>query len=147
VHSKQAATITLNAYPERQYPAEVIAVIPTADCSKATVKVRIGFKEKDSRIVPEMGARVSFLDEAGPPQVGSPAPTPGVVVPAKAVQANGENGTVFVVSGEVVQRRAVRLGARDGDNQTILSGLQPGAVLAIGDYNKLSDGARVHIEQ
>jgi RND family efflux transporter MFP subunit len=61
VHSKQAAVITLNAYPSWQIAAEVIAVIPTADRSKATVKVRIGFKQKDPRIVPEMGARVAFL--------------------------------------------------------------------------------------
>jgi RND family efflux transporter MFP subunit len=64
VHSKQAAVITLNAYPSWQIAAEVIAVIPTADRSKATVKVRIGFKQKDPRIVPEMGARVSFLEDA-----------------------------------------------------------------------------------
>lgn len=147
VHPKQPATITLNAYPEQQFPAEVIAVIPTADRSKATVKVRIAFKEKDSRIVPEMGARVSFLDDATQPQAGSPAPTPGVVVPAKAVQADGQNATVFVVNGDIVQRRIVRLGGRDGDNQTILSGLQPGTVLALGDYSKLSDGSRVRITQ
>jgi RND family efflux transporter MFP subunit len=61
VYSKQPAVITLNAYPDWQIPAEVIAVIPTADRAKATVKVRIGFKEKDPRIVPEMGVRVSFL--------------------------------------------------------------------------------------
>jgi|HubBroStandDraft_2_1064218.scaffolds.fasta_scaffold108194_2 RND family efflux transporter MFP subunit len=64
VYSKQAAVITLNAYPNWQIPADVIAVIPTADRAKATVKVRIGFKEKDPRIVPEMGARVSFLGGA-----------------------------------------------------------------------------------
>src|SRR5579863_431298 len=147
VHPRQAATITLNAYPEQQFPAEVIAVIPTADRSKATVKVRIAFKEKDSRIVPEMGARVSFLEDASQPQAGGPPPSPGVLVPAKAVQANGENGTVFVVNGDVVERRTVRLGAHDGDNQTILSGLQPGTVLAIGDYSKLGDGSKVHVEQ
>jgi RND family efflux transporter MFP subunit len=61
IHSKQAAVITLNAYPAWQIAAEVIAVIPTADRAKATVKVRIGFKQKDPRIVPEMGARVSFF--------------------------------------------------------------------------------------
>jgi RND family efflux transporter MFP subunit len=64
VYSKQSAVITLNAYPNWQIPADVIAVIPTADRAKATVKVRIGFKEKDPRIVPEMGARVSFLGGA-----------------------------------------------------------------------------------
>jgi multidrug efflux pump subunit AcrA (membrane-fusion protein) len=71
VHSKQPAVIMLNAYPGWQIPAQVIAVIPTADRSKATVKVRIGFKQKDARIVPEMGVRVSFLDES--PQPPPPA--------------------------------------------------------------------------
>jgi len=151
VRPKQAATITLNAYPDWHIPAEVIAVIPTADRSKATVKVRIAFKQKDARIVPEMGARVSFLDDAPQPQAGAGAgaasPTPGVMVPAEAVQANGDAGTVFVVGCDVVAHRDVRLGARDGDSQTVLSGLQPGAILAIGDFSKLSDGARVRIVQ
>lgn len=63
VHPGQKATVRLNAYPDWSIPAEVIAVIPTADRAKATVKVRVGFKERDARILPEMGARVSFLSE------------------------------------------------------------------------------------
>jgi len=45
----------------------VIAIIPTADRSKATVKVRVAFKRRDERILPEMGARVSFLQDAALP--------------------------------------------------------------------------------
>lgn len=59
---KQPATVKLNAYPDWEIPAQVIAVIPTADRSKATVKVRVGFKERDARILPDMGARVAFLE-------------------------------------------------------------------------------------
>lgn len=61
VQAGQPATVKLNAYPDWEIPAAVIAVIPTADRAKATVKVRIGFKQKDPRILPEMGARVAFL--------------------------------------------------------------------------------------
>jgi RND family efflux transporter MFP subunit len=64
VHVGQSATVRLNAYPDWNIPGSVIAIIPTADRSKATVKVRVGFKEKDPRILPEMGARVSFLNDA-----------------------------------------------------------------------------------
>ena len=147
VRPGQAARITLNAYPDWQIPAEVIAVIPTADRSKATVKVRIGFKQKDARIVPEMGARVSFLDDAIQSRDGPAPQTSAVLVPAEAVQVNGDTGTLFVINGNVVERRAVRLGARGPDGQTILAGLQPGAVLAIGDFTKLTDGSRVRIAQ
>jgi RND family efflux transporter MFP subunit len=144
VHSKQPAVITLNAYPGWQIPAEVIAVIPTADRSKATVKVRIGFKQKDARIVPEMGARVSFLDQSPQPRAGA---APGVLVPFEAVQISGDAGIVFVISGDVVERRAVRLGARTADGQTILAGLQPGSILALGDFHQLGDRSRVRIVQ
>lgn len=64
VHAGQPATVRLNAYPDWNIPASVIAIVPTADRSKATVMVRVGFKVKDPRILPEMGARVSFLNDA-----------------------------------------------------------------------------------
>jgi RND family efflux transporter MFP subunit len=61
VEPGQPVEATLNAYPDSKIPAEVIAIIPTADRSKATVKVRIALKRKDPRIVPDMGVRVAFL--------------------------------------------------------------------------------------
>jgi multidrug efflux pump subunit AcrA (membrane-fusion protein) len=145
VHPNQPATITLNAYPEWQIPAEVIAVIPTADRSKATVKVRIGFKLKDSRIVPEMGARVAFLEDTPRTGADTLASIPSVVVPTEAVQASGDSSVVFEIRGNTVERRTVRLGARNADGQTILAGLQPGAIVAIGDLSNLVDGSKVHI--
>src|SRR4029453_7170159 len=70
----QPVEAVLNAYPDWKIPGEVIAIIPTADRSKATVKVRIAIKQKDSRIVPDMGVRVSFLNPAAPPPPGTPQP-------------------------------------------------------------------------
>jgi multidrug efflux pump subunit AcrA (membrane-fusion protein) len=164
VHAGQPATITLNAYPDWHIPAEVIAIIPTADKSKATVQVRVGFKQKgDPRVLPQMGARVSFLAEAPPaaPSAGgspagssssgtaSPAASTAVSVPSTAVKTNGDSatGTVFVIDGDTVSGRTVHLGARSGDNQWILSGLDSGANVAIGDFAKLHDGARVRVTQ
>ncbi len=146
VHPDQPATITLNAYPDWRIPAAVIAVIPTADRAKATVKVRIGFKVKDARIVPEMGAKVSFLENA--PQsssAGSSHPAPGVIVPPEAILANGQAGVVFVIRGDRVERRTVQLGTRTDDGQTILTGVQPGTRLAIGPLDQLRDGLTVHV--
>jgi RND family efflux transporter MFP subunit len=147
VHTKQPATIMLNAYPDWQIPAEVIEVIPTADRSKATVKVRIGFKRKDSRIVPEMGARVAFLNDAPLSRAAGSSLAPGVLVPPEAVQANGDTGTVFVINGDLIERRTVRLGTRNANGQTILAGLKPGTSVVIGDLSQLSDKSRVRIVQ
>lgn len=147
VRPAQPATITLDAYPDWHIPAEVIAVIPTADRSKATVKVRIAFKSKDARIVPEMGARVAFLDDAPAPGVKSPSGQSGVIVPAEAVLSEGNDASVFVIRGDVVERRAVRLGTHAADGQVIVSGLPPGAVVAVGDLSKLHDRSRVRAVQ
>jgi HlyD family secretion protein len=63
VHAGGAVTAVLDAYPDWTIPASVIAIVPTANREKATVKVRIGFKQKDPRILPDMGIKVTFLDE------------------------------------------------------------------------------------
>jgi len=155
VHPGQPATITLDAYPDWHIPASVIAIIPTADKSKATVSVRVGFKLKDPRILPQMGARVSFLadapttDTAASGSSPSAAASAAVSVPSAAVETGSDpgTGTVFVIDGTTVAGHTVRLGARSGDNQWILSGLEPGASVAVGDFSKLHDGVRVRITQ
>src|SRR4029078_6401113 len=64
VASGQDVTAVLNAYPDWQIPARVITMVPTADRQKATVLVRIGFKQLDPRILPDMGVKVTFLRES-----------------------------------------------------------------------------------
>lgn len=146
VRPAQQATAKLNAYPDWQIPAHVIAVIPTADRSKGTVTVRIALDQKDARILPEMGVRVSFLDNPGQEPGGKAAA--GVTLPSNAVQGSGATGTVFVVAhGETLERRAVRLGAGSSDSITILSGLTAGERVAVGDFNQLKDGAKIRVEQ
>lgn len=146
VHPDQPATIKLNAYPDWEIPANVIAVIPTADRSKATVKVRVGFKERDARILPDMGARVSFLSTPTDADGDSTQPVHAVVIPSEAVKPNGDNGTVFVINGDdTVERRVVRLGARTQEGQLVLSGLAGGMRVAVGNLDALSDGAKIHV--
>jgi len=94
-----------------------------------------------------MGARVAFLDDGTAPGIRTSSGRSGVLVPAEAVQSQGDTAAVFVISGDVVERRAVRLGSRDADGQLIVSGLQPGAIVAVGDLGKLSDRSRVRVVQ
>ncbi|MGH8228622.1 MAG: efflux RND transporter periplasmic adaptor subunit [Steroidobacteraceae bacterium] len=147
VHPDQPASVTLDAYPDWHIPAHVIAIIPTADKSKATVQVRVGFKSKDPRILPQMGARVSFLADASTASASSASIRSGVIIPSSAVSTNGNTGTVYVIDGDRVTSRKVRLGANTAQGQEILSGLNPGATVAIGDFSKLHDGVRVRITQ
>ena len=136
----QPVEAMLNAYPEWKIPGEVIAIIPTADRSKATVKVRIAIKQRDPRIVPDMGVRVAFLD----PQPARPAPlTSGVLVPAEAVRADGTAGVVFVYADGKVERRGVTLGEIIGGHRQVLSGLRDGERVVLSPPESLKDGHAV----
>ncbi len=141
VEPGQRVESVLNAYPDWRIPSHVIAIIPTADRSKATVKVRIGLDVKDNRIVPDMGVRVSFL-EAG--KAGDQAQRPrGVVVPAAALRRDGEQDIVFVLQGRHAQRRAVTVGGTSGDSRQLLAGVSPGEAVIVDGPADLSDGAAV----
>lgn len=62
VRPGQPVEAVLDAYPDWKIKASVIAIIPTANRDKATIKVRIGLAEKDPRVLPEMGAKVTFIE-------------------------------------------------------------------------------------
>ena len=149
VRPQQPVNIKLNAYPDWEIPGAVIAMIPTADRAKATVKVRIAIKQKDSRILPEMGVRVSFMSEAAGEgsSTASNSAAHGVVVPADAVAQSGGNPVAFVVRGASVERRAVRLGAKTAAGQIVIAGLVPGDTVAVGDLSALNDGSHIRIEK
>lgn len=145
VKAGQRATTKLNAYGDWEIPSRLIAIIPTADRSKATVKVRVGFERKpgvamDPRILPEMGARVSFLaDDA--PQAQPDAPPRRMLVPSEAVH----DGAVFVINGDTVHRQTVKTGSSAHGQTVITEGIDGGESLAIGDFAKLTDGVKVQV--
>jgi RND family efflux transporter MFP subunit len=145
VTAEQPVEATLNAYPEWKIPGSVIAIIPTADRSKATVKVRIAIKSRDARIVPDMGVRVAFLTSQ--PVTGRPAATPAVLVPAEAVRGEGAAAAVFVYAAERVERRGVALGQAVGAEREIVSGLRPGERVVVAPAPTLKDGDAVRVPE
>jgi len=144
---EQKVEAVLNAYPDWRIPAHVIAIIPTADRSKATVKVRIGVEVKDPRILPDMGVRTSFMTEDKTAGSAPAAPPKGVLIPSAAVRDDSGAKVVFVVNGETVERRAITPGPARGDQVVVEAGLSPGDQVALGDLSKLSDGAKVKVEK
>jgi len=145
VQPGQRVESILNAYPDWRIPSHVITIIPTADRSKATVKVRIGLDAKDDRIVPDMGVRVSFLEAAQPATDAAqtrPSP-PAVLVPGGALRKDGNQDVVFVVQDRTAQRRAVTLGAASGESHELLAGVRPGEAVIVDPPDGLKDGAAV----
>jgi RND family efflux transporter MFP subunit len=142
VQSKQPVDSVLNAYPDWRVPSHVIAIIPTADRSKATVKVRIALEVKDPRIVPDMGVRVSFLEDRKPEAANQP-PGRGVLVPTKALRKEGDQNVVFVLSDQKAQRRTVTLGGTAGDSREVTAGVSAGESVIVDAPAGLKDRAAV----
>jgi RND family efflux transporter MFP subunit len=140
VQPGQPVESVLNAYPEWKIPSHVIAIIPTADRAKATVKVRIGLDVKDTRIVPDMGVRVSFLEEQKP-AARVQEQSRGVLVPAAAIRKEGDQAVVFVLKERRAQRRTVTLGGTIGDSRQVLAGVSPGEAVIVDAPAGLKDDA------
>jgi RND family efflux transporter MFP subunit len=141
VQPKMPVEATLNAYPEWKIPAEVIAIIPTADRGKATVKVRVALKVKDPRIVPEMGVRVSFLESAAPSQAAAPK---GVRVPAAALVERDQKTVAFVVGDDKrVQQVPVTVGVALNNDRQVTAGLSAGQQVVANPPPELRDGSSV----
>jgi len=140
---KMPVAAVLNAYPEWKIPAEVIAIIPSADRSKATVKVRIALTGKNRRIVPEMGVKVSFLEAAKSAGVEQ---NEGVRAPAAAIGLRDGKPVAFVVGAEQkVERRALTLGRTMGEDRQVLAGLSAGEAIVLSPPPTLADGGQIQV--
>lgn len=145
VREGQPVVATLDSYPDWPIPARVIAIIPTADRQKATVRVRVGFDQLDPRILPDMGLKVAFQssDDDAASGTAAPAAARQVIVPTDAVERDGNRDIVWIVRDGVVERRAVTLGLPQGREVAVLGGLSGGETLVVDGPDTLTDGALI----
>jgi RND family efflux transporter MFP subunit len=142
VQPGQKVEAVLNAYPDWRIPASVIAIVPTADRSKATVKVRVALGEKDARIVPEMGVRVAFLETS--PEGGAQAAAPrGALVPAGALRQDAGKDVLYLLREGRAERRAVTLGGSIGASRQVLAGVSAGDSVIVDAPEGLKEGDAV----
>lgn len=148
VKAGQKIIATLDAYPGWSIPCYVIAIIPTADRQRATVEVRVGFDQLDSRILPDMGVKVAFQDHmvragTGREGVETLAGRAGILIPQAALRKSGNKQFVFLVANSVVERRAVATAGQRGKEVLVTSGLSAGDKVIINAPSGLKNGARV----
>jgi RND family efflux transporter MFP subunit len=122
VQSGQPVEATLDAYPTWKIPCKVIAIIPTADRQKSTVKVRVGFDKLDEKILPEMGVKVAFREAGGPRSSASQT----VIVPKSAIQQQEGRDVVWVVQDGRAERRAVTVNLTVGEDSQLSAGVAAG---------------------
>jgi len=139
VEPSQAVEATLDAYPDWKIPCKVIAIIPTADRQKSTVKVRVGFDKLDRRILPEMSVKVGFREAGGTGPVAGRT----VIVPRSAIHQQDGRSVVLVVRDGKAERRAVTVVGTPGSEAVIGAGLGAGERVVPDWPPGLSDGAAV----
>jgi len=137
VESGQPVEATLDAYPEWKIPCKVIAIIPTADRQKSTVKVRIGFDQLDPRILPEMAAKVAFRDTAVATTDHS------VIIPKSSVRSQDGRDIVYVLQSAHAERRAVTVARAEDDKAILSAGVMAGEKVIVDSPAGLADGVPV----
>ena len=148
VKPAQPVEATLDSYPDWQIPSKVIAIIPTADRQKATVKVRVGFEKLDPRILPDMSVKVAFQN-ASQPAASSPSEEEkagtraSMTIPKSAIRQRDGRDIVWVVRGGRAEQRAVTVGTTRGEEVAVVAGLSGGERIVVDRTDHLEDGARV----
>jgi len=142
VEHAQRSEVVLDAYPGVTFPGHVRQVVPTADRQKATVLVRVAIESRDPRILPEMGARVVFLEAADAKASAEPS---RVFIPAATARAEGAETVVYVVVNERVERRVIEVGPVSGEAREVRRGLRGGEKLVVDPPAGLAEGTRVRI--
>ena len=139
VQPGQPVEATLDAYADWKIPCKVIAIIPTADRDKSTVKVRVGFEKLDPRILPDMAVKVAFREAAGT----APAVVRTVLVPKAAIRQQDGRDVVLVVQGGRAERRAVTVASTSANETEISAGLAAGERVVVEGPGDLTDGTIV----
>jgi len=146
VKADMPAEAVLDAYPDWKVPAHVIAIVPSADRGKATVKVRVALEQKDARMVPDMGVRVSFLGSK-PSATAGPIPK-GVLVPPQAVVQRDGQSVVFVVTDGKAVQRSVKPAPQDvGSMKLLPDAVKVGERVVVSPPPSLRDGTDVSIKE
>jgi RND family efflux transporter MFP subunit len=146
IRSDQPARITLDAYPDTGFRGAVRQVVPTADRQRATVQVKVSILDRDPRILPEMGARVDFI-EAERAERAEGAEAPRIRLPVAAVRTDGGQTVVWVVRDGRLESRPVNAGPASGGFREIRSGLSGGEMVMVSGPASPRTGLRVRTDR
>ncbi|MCB0748950.1 MAG: efflux RND transporter periplasmic adaptor subunit [Ignavibacteriae bacterium] len=145
IEMKQDCEITLDAYPSNRYAGYVDKIVPTADRSKATVLVKVAFKNYDKRVLPEMSAKVLFLSEAVKEETMNEKPL--LVIPKTAVANRNSKLVVYKILDDKAIESEVTIGKEVGSNVEVTSGLNNGESVISNVTDEIKNNTKVYVEE
>ena len=140
----QPCEITLDAYPEIRYQGYVAKIVPTADRAKATVMVKVGFNSYDSRVLPEMGAKVLFLKEAS--DAAALTEKPRLTIPVTSIVERDGKKLAFIIVDNKASAVVLTTGRQMGSFVEIVDGLTPGEKVIDKLDASITDGLKVKVQ-
>ena len=143
VQAGQPVVANLNAYPKWDIASEVIAIIPTADRNKATVRVRIRLLDKDERVLPDMGARVSFLKKV---EENTGLKKVGVMVPNASIKRTNNEDYIIVINNNKISIQVIEIAEETSNYSRVIKGLNPGDKVLAKFDETLDEGQQVKIK-
>jgi RND family efflux transporter MFP subunit len=139
VRMAQPCEVQLDALPDSRFRGAVHMIVPTADRTKASVMVKVRFLDHDPRILPEMSARVAFLEHPVAPGEEQPK----TAVSAAALVTRNSRTVAFVVNGDRAAETPITTGPALGDDIEVVSGLRPGETVVLNPPKNLKNGSQV----
>ncbi len=143
VKAGQPCEIQLDALPDQRFRGAVHMIVPTADRSKASIMVKVRFLDKNPRILPEMSAKVAFLEHP----VAQAEEQPKLAVSPTAVMERDGKQYVFVVASSQVKETPVRIGEKLGDMLVVLEGIKAGDKVVMNPSKKLKNGSKITVKE
>jgi RND family efflux transporter MFP subunit len=143
IDQDQDCEIVLDANPAKTYQGYVFKIVPTADRSKATVLVKVAFKNYDSSVLPEMSAKVSFLSKSSEETKDQ---KPVLTAPLTAVEDIEGKKIVFTVVNDQAVQKEISTGRLFGNYVEITSGLEEGEKIIDNLNEQIKDGVQVKVQ-
>jgi len=143
VKTGQPCDIQLDSLPENRFRGMVHMIVPTADRSKASVMVKVKFLDKDDRILPEMSAKVAFLERS----VTLEEQKPKTALNSNAIMMNNNTRFVFLINENRVYKTPLTTGSQIGDLIEVLDGVKSGDKVVVNPPNNLRHGTRVKMKE
>jgi RND family efflux transporter MFP subunit len=143
VRAGQHCEIRLDALPNDRYRGKVHMIVPTADRSKASVLVKVAFIDKDSRVIPEMSAKVAFLKR----EITQEEQKPLRALPISVITKDNGQDIVYVVENNRAKEKRIEIGKMLDSMVEILSGLEEGDRVILSPQRKIKDGKKVKISE
>jgi RND family efflux transporter MFP subunit len=139
----QPCEIQLDALPGERFRGIIHMIVPTADRSKATVMVKVRFVNKDSRILPEMSAKVAFLKRPATPEEQKPR----IAINQSAIVNRKGKERAYLVKENKVMETPIKPGAKIGDMIEVLEGIKVGDQVVLNPPERLRNGSKIRVPE